>query len=173
MPLALATETTCVVLTGDHMQMGPRVYSSEAKNQRFHRSLLERLYRHYDNYKAGIGQPNQLNILLRVNYRSKMEIVRFLSAIFYGGPNELISGSNQPTCEDIVPLTFYTAQGREVQDADSTSYYNMAEVEEVVERVEELYNSWPKEWGPPQASSIGVVTPYYEQVSVYGQWKSW
>jgi hypothetical protein len=40
MPLALATESTCVVLTGDHLQMGPKVYSSEAKLQKFHRSVI-------------------------------------------------------------------------------------------------------------------------------------
>ena len=57
-------------------------------------------------------------------------------------------------------------QGREVQDGDSTSYYNSAEVQEVVDRVEELYDMWPhREWGERRAEHIAVVTPYFDQVN--------
>lgn len=38
MPLSLTDVTTCVVMAGDHMQMGPKVYSEETKKQRFGRS---------------------------------------------------------------------------------------------------------------------------------------
>ena len=163
MPLTLASEQTCIVLAGDHMQMSPHVYSVEARRQGFHRSLLERLYRHYENYARHLDITSPLNVLLSVNYRSKMEILRFISAIFYGSPDALKSRSNIPNTR-FVPLTFYAAQGREVQDSDSTSYYNMAEIEEVVDRVEELYEDWPSEWGPRKANSIGIVTPYFDQV---------
>jgi hypothetical protein len=44
------------------------------------------------------------------------------------------------------------------------SFYNTSEVQEVVERVKELYDGWPPQWGPRQAKDIGVVTPYYDQV---------
>ena len=37
MPLSLATDTTCVVLAGDHMQLFPKIYSQEAKLQMFHK----------------------------------------------------------------------------------------------------------------------------------------
>ena len=63
-----------------------------------------------------------------------------------------------------MPLTFYTAQGQEVLDGDSTSYYNIAEVEEIVDRVDELFKHWPEEWGERKAELIGVVTPYADQV---------
>lgn len=46
------------------------------------------------------------------------------------------------------------------------SFYNNSEVYEVVDRVAELQASWPKEWGPRDDSSIGVVTPYYDQVGI-------
>ena len=164
MPLAMATEKTCVVLAGDHQQISPKVYSHEAENQNLHISLLERLYNYYDSYKSLISESSPLNILLSINYRTKMEILRFISAIFYDGPNNLKSEANIRSVVEITPLVFYGVQGREVQDANSISYYNMSEVQEVVERVEDLYSRWPEEWGEPSAKEIGVVTPYYDQV---------
>ena len=49
MPLSLATTKTCVVLTGDHHQIGPTVYSQEARRQNFAVSILVRLFNYYDN----------------------------------------------------------------------------------------------------------------------------
>lgn len=34
----------------------------------------------------------------------------------------------QPVHDKFYPLTFFSARGEEVQEKDSTSYYNMAEV---------------------------------------------
>ena len=53
-----------------------------------------------------------LKLPLKQNYRSKMEILRFISAISYGGPNELIARTIQGEAPGIVPLTFYVAQVR-------------------------------------------------------------
>jgi len=92
-----------------------------------------------------------------------MEILRFLAAVFYGGPDILTSRSNQPEVPWL-PLTFYVAQGREIQDIDSTSFYNLAEIEETVERVNDLYLNWPPEWEERNSESILVVTPYLDQV---------
>ncbi len=167
MPMSLATENTCIVLAGDYMQINPKVYSAEAVKQNLQRSLLERLYNHYEAYQRHLDSSSPLTILLRINYRSKMEILRFISAIFYGGPDKLVSRSNLQSSLGIMPLTFYMAQGREMQDPDSTSYYNPAEIEETVDRVEELYDNWPEEWGERRADAIGVVTPYAEQVEKY------
>ena len=106
-------------------------------------------------------------MLLRYNYRSKMEIVRFLSAVYYGGPDMLEACSDQPTVDGIVPLTLYVAQGCEVQQQDSTSYYNTAEVEEITARITELVEHWPEEWGPCLPETIAVVTPYADQVNCH------
>ena len=38
------------------------------------------------------------------------------------------------------------------------------QVFEVVDRVAELQKNWPTEWGSLDESSIGVVTPYADQV---------
>ncbi|XP_052765877.1 helicase with zinc finger domain 2-like isoform X2 [Mya arenaria] len=166
MPLTLATERTCIVLAGDHQQISPKVYSEEARNQKFHQSLLERLYNYYDSHSNLINVETPLNILLSINYRSKMEILRFISAVFYGGPDVLKSEANVPSVLSVTPLLFYAVQGKEKQSESGVSYYNMSEVQEVVERVDELYQKWPEEWGPPTAREIGVVTPYYDQVSL-------
>ncbi|KAL3877847.1 hypothetical protein ACJMK2_035491 [Sinanodonta woodiana] len=166
MPISLANENTCIVLAGDHMQISPKVYSAEARNQKLHMSLLERLYNYYDSHSNLISPESPLNILLSINYRTKMEILRFIAATFYGGPDKLISRSNIPAVVEITPLTFYGVQGREVQDSDSVSYYNMSEVQEIVERVEELFKNWPEAWGERSAKEIGVVTPYYDQVQL-------
>lgn len=164
MPLTLASKNTCVVLAGDHQQISPKVYSPEACDQKFDMSLLERLFQYYDSFSHKIDPTKPLNILLRINYRTKMEILRFISAIFYGGPDKLESKANLPSVLEITPLMFYAVQGMEIQDSDSISFYNMSEVQEVVERVYELYSRWPAEWGERNPQTIGVVTPYYDQV---------
>ncbi len=41
---------------------------------------------------------------------------------------------------------------------------DVTQVYEVVERVAELYKMWPKSWGPIDEESIGVVSPYSDQV---------
>lgn len=87
--------------------------------------------------------------------------------MFYGGPDVLKSEANIPSVLSITPLLFYAVQGREVQDEDNVSYYNMSEVQQIVELVDDLFDKWPDEWGPPSAKDIGVVTPYYDQVSKY------
>jgi hypothetical protein len=38
------------------------------------------------------------------------------------------------------------------------------QVYEIVERVSELRRRWPKEWGKLDEQSIGVMTPYADQV---------
>ena len=51
-----------------------------------------------------------------------------------------------------------------MQNASSTSWYNLAEVNEIIERVSELCDSWPTEWGSFEARSILVTTAYSDQV---------
>lgn len=151
-PLALANRNTRIVLAGDHMQIGPDVFSVFAKERNLHVSLLERLYDHYP-------KTFSCAILLCENYRSHDAIIRFASESFYD--QKLIASSNQPGHDKYHPLSFFTSRGEDVQDKNSTAFYNLAEVFEVVERVIELKKIWPENWGE---HSIGVVTPYSDQV---------
>ncbi|XP_069511137.1 probable helicase with zinc finger domain isoform X3 [Ambystoma mexicanum] len=155
MPLALANKHTRLVLAGDHMQLSPFVYSEFARERNLHVSLLDRLYEHY---------PTEFpcRILLCENYRSHEAIINYTSELFYEG--KLMASGKQPAHKDFYPLTFFTARGEDVQEKNSTAFYNNAEVFEIVERVEELRRKWPLAWGKLDDSSIGVVTPYADQV---------
>ncbi|XP_062874530.1 probable helicase with zinc finger domain isoform X2 [Trichomycterus rosablanca] len=155
MPLALASKTTRIVLAGDHMQLSPFVYSEFARERNLHVSLLDRLYEHY---------PSEYpcRILLCENYRSHEAIINYTSDLFYEG--KLMASGKQPPHKDFYPLTFFTARGEDVQEKNSTAYYNNAEVFEIVERVEEMRKKWPVAWGKLDEGSIGVVSPYADQV---------
>uniref|UniRef100_A0A672S7Y2 Probable helicase with zinc finger domain n=1 Tax=Sinocyclocheilus grahami TaxID=75366 RepID=A0A672S7Y2_SINGR len=155
MPLALAAKSTRVVLAGDHMQLSPFVYSEFARERNLHVSLLDRLYEHY---------PSEYpcRILLCENYRSHEAIINYTSELFYEG--KLMASGKQPPHKDFYPLTFFTARGEDVQEKNSTAYYNNAEVFEIVERVEEMRKKWPVAWGKLDEGSIGVVSPYADQV---------
>uniref|UniRef100_A0A7N6BP44 Probable helicase with zinc finger domain n=1 Tax=Anabas testudineus TaxID=64144 RepID=A0A7N6BP44_ANATE len=155
MPFALASKTTRIVLAGDHMQLSPFVYSEFARERNLHVSLLDRLYEHY---------PSEFpcRILLCENYRSHEAIINYTSELFYDG--KLMASGKQPSHKDFYPLTFFTARGEDVQEKNSTAYYNNAEVFEIVERVEELRKKWPVAWGKLDDGSIGVVSPYADQV---------
>ncbi|XP_069701486.1 probable helicase with zinc finger domain isoform X2 [Periplaneta americana] len=155
MPLALANEDTRIVLAGDHMQLSPELFSQFAKERNLHVSLLERLYDHYPT-------TFPCKILLCENYRAHEAIIQFTSELFYD--QKLISSSKQPRHEKFYPLTFFTTRGEDVQDQNSTAFYNNSEVYEVVERVCELRKKWPAAWGKMDDQSIGIMTPYADQV---------
>lgn len=155
MPLALAGDTTRIVLAGDHMQMSPELFSNFAKERKLHISLLERLYDHYP-------ADFPCKILLCENYRAHEAITKFTSELFYD--QKLIASGKQPRHDRYYPLTFFTTRGEDVQDKNSTAFYNNSEVYEVVERVSELRKKWPTPWGKLNEQSIGIMTPYADQV---------
>ena len=154
-PLALADSNTRIVLAGDHMQMSPEIFSNFARERKLHVSLLERLYDHYP-----ANFPTK--ILLCENYRAHDAIIKFTSELFYD--QKLIASGKQPRHEKFYPLTFFTTRGEDIQDKNSTAFYNNAEVYEIVERVCELRRKWPAAWGKFNDTSIGIMTPYADQV---------
>ena len=156
--------------------MGPPVYSKCLWSEDFGPkiSLLERLFNNYKQYSDSTSQPSSSSdynsehnsnflqtsyvVLLTENYRCHAEILNFPSDCLYGG--ELIARGDQSTHNSIPVLSFYVAQGMDNRDEGCLTYYNEAEVAEVVKRVEELILLWPKDW----SKSIGVLTPYRDQV---------
>ncbi|CAL4068186.1 unnamed protein product, partial [Meganyctiphanes norvegica] len=155
-PLALAKPDTRIVLAGDYMQLSPEVFSPFCEGRGLSTSLLERLY---DLYPS----DSSCKIMLIENYRSHSAIIKYTSDLFYEG--RLVSSAKQLAHPKFYPLTFYTARGEDVQDANSTAFHNNSEVYELCERLAEIIKSWPiKEWGPMGEGSIGVVTPYADQM---------
>ncbi|KAI4471147.1 dna2/nam7 helicase family [Holotrichia oblita] len=155
MPLGLANESTRIVLAGDHMQLSPEIFSHFAKERNLHVSLLERLYDHYPT-------AFPCKILLSENYRAHEAIIQFTSESFYD--QKLVACGKQPKHDVYYPLTFFTTRGEDIQDQNSTAFYNNSEVYEIVERVVELKRMWPLSWGAFDEHSIGIMTPYSDQV---------
>ncbi|CAG5131356.1 unnamed protein product [Candidula unifasciata] len=155
-PLSMVHESTRIVFAGDHMQMSPEVYCDFARQQGFHTSLLERLHELY---------PRECvyKVMLCENYRAHAAIVDFTSELFYD--NKLISSGNIVAHDQFYPLTFYAAKGEEIQHENSTGFYNMSEVYEIVERVDELKKKWPEAWGAFDNNGISIVAPYSDQVA--------
>ena len=52
-----------------------------------------------------------------------------------------------------------------LQGASGTGYYNRCEARMVADKVCQLKETWPAEWGPFDAESIGVLSHYGEQVA--------
>ena len=128
------------------MQLSPEIFSSFALDRKFNKSLLERLY---DLYPVDF----RCKILLCENYRSHEVIINYTSELFY--EQKLYASGKQSHHEFWHPLSFFTSRGEDVQDTNSTSFYNNSEVYEVVDRVSELQKSWPKSWGYRDENSIG------------------
>jgi len=142
--------------------MSPDVFSPQAVKWGYQISLQERLFHDYKKRrKEKTLDPNL--VLLTENYRSNEQVLQFSSDMFYGG--KLSSGSKQPLHPLLGPLVFYAALGKEEIERNHSSYRNLAEVNEVVKRVKELTDSWPKtEWGPIDLKKVAVVSSYRYQV---------
>ena len=137
------------------MQLSPEIFSPFALQRNLNKSLLERLYRLYP-------ADFPCKIMLCENYRSHEAIIKYTSDHFY--EQRLLASGRQTAHSDWYPLTMFNTKGEDVQDENSTSFYNDTEVYEIVTRIAELQRTWPKSWGHRDENSIGVVTPYYDQV---------
>ncbi|XP_047469239.1 probable helicase with zinc finger domain [Penaeus chinensis] len=127
---------------------------------------VQSYYAHYgvDTIPWQLG-PSHMNTA-RERGLSRRETTRqhwYTSDLFYEG--RLVASGKQTAHPKFHPLTFFTARGEDFQDPNSTAFYNNSEVYEVCEQVGEIISHWPKkEWGPLGENSIGVVTPYADQM---------
>lgn len=170
-PIACAKPSACVVLAGDHKQLGPIVRSSVAKEFGLGVSMMER------RICATEGAvPHQL---LRETYRSHPSIMRLYSEAFYD--NALVHRP-RPAQQSLVrwaaflhneasleshPVIFHHINGREARDKDSPSWYNQQEIEVVKSYVESLLSQ--TDLGVT-LDDIGIITPYYKQVQKLKAW---
>ncbi|XP_056129591.1 helicase with zinc finger domain 2 isoform X2 [Lampris incognitus] len=156
MPLGLVGPNTRVVLAGDHMQMGPKLFSVE-DHQRSDHTLLNRLFHYYQSQRNDSAQKSR--IIFNENYRSTQEIVQFVSTHFYLGKNDAIKAAGDiPGHPNDHSLKFHHVRGECQLDTISMTWFNREECAKVVEVVQDILQHWPSIWGTKDPSSICVLS---------------
>lgn len=154
--LGFAGPNTRVVLAGDHMQIGPKLFSVDDHHRSNH-TLLNRLFHYYQGQKCDAAQNSR--IIFSENYRSTKEIVEFVSTHFYVGKNDIIKAvGNVPAPANGHALKFHHVRGECLLDTVSMSWYNKEEVAKVVEEVNKILEHWPLSWGTKEPSLICVLS---------------
>ncbi|XP_014642761.1 PREDICTED: helicase with zinc finger domain 2 [Ceratotherium simum simum] len=165
-PLRYASLSTRVVLAGDHMQVTPRLFSV-ARAQAAGCTLLHRLFQHYQQQTHEVAQRSR--VVFHENYRSTEAIISFVSRHFYVAKGNPIRASGKvPRHPRHYPLVFCHVAGNPERDMSMTSWLNAAEVAQVVEKVQEVYDTWPHCWGSREQKHICAVS-HGAQVSALRQ----
>lgn len=155
-PLSYATFGTRIVLAGDHMQITPKLFSV-GDGQSADHTLLNRLFQFYQKEKHEVATKSR--IIFNENYRSTAGIIEFVSKHFYVGKGNAIQASgNIPPHPEIYPLMFCHVSGVAERDIAMISWHNASEIIQVVEKVREIYQRWPEEWGDRDLKRICVVS---------------
>ncbi|XP_006873444.1 PREDICTED: helicase with zinc finger domain 2 [Chrysochloris asiatica] len=165
-PLRYATLRTRMVLAGDHLQVTPKLFSV-ASGQAPGHTLFNRLFLHYQQEVHVVAR--QSRVVFHANYRSTQAIVAFISRHFYLAQGNPIHASGRvPRHPRHYPLMFCHVAGSPEQDMSQTSWLNQAELLQVVEKVQEIYDSWPPCWGSREQRLICAVS-HGAQVSALRQ----
>uniref|UniRef100_A0A2K6FBB2 3'-5' exoribonuclease HELZ2 n=1 Tax=Propithecus coquereli TaxID=379532 RepID=A0A2K6FBB2_PROCO len=155
-PLRYATPGTRVVLAGDHMQVAPKLFSV-ARARAAEHTLLYRLFLHYQQEAHEVAR--QSRVVFHENYRSTEAIVRFVSRHFYLAKGSPIHASGKVPCHPRRhPLVFCHVAGSPERDMSRTSWLNLAEIVQVVEQVQDVYDTWPSCWGGREQRYICAVS---------------
>ncbi|KAK7915623.1 hypothetical protein WMY93_011384 [Mugilogobius chulae] len=158
--LGLAGPNTRVALAGDHMQMGPKLFSVEDHKRSDH-TLLTRLFHYYQIQRFDSAQRSR--IILSENYRSTKEIVDFVSTHFYTGKGDAIKATEQvPPPPDGHALRFSQVRGECNLQTRCMAWYNNQEAYRVVEAVKNILQYWPSTWGPKELHAICVITEGFQ-----------
>jgi predicted DNA helicase len=157
------------VLAGDHKQLPPTVKAKEASDLSI--SLFERFQNELP--------ENRINILT-IQYRMHQDIMKFSNKNFYDNQLKAHPSVSRHTLKDLPgfepfpyinpaidqvvkaskPVTFIACEeGREMQLADSHSWFNMEEIALTKEITDALLSSrlFPED--------IGIISPYNQQIS--------
>ncbi|NXJ89671.1 HELZ2 Helicase, partial [Corythaixoides concolor] len=155
-PLSYATFETRIVLAGDHMQITPKLFCVEDGQSADH-TLLNRLFLFYQKERHEVAMKSR--IIFNENYRSTAGIIEFVSKHFYVGKGNAIHASgNIPPHPEIYPLMFCHVSGVAERDMSMISWHNTSEIIQVIEKVNEIYQRWPDEWGVRDLKRICVVS---------------
>ncbi|XP_072852771.2 3'-5' exoribonuclease HELZ2 [Pogona vitticeps] len=156
-PLSLATLETRIILAGDHMQVTPKLFSLREEEQSADHTILTRLFQYYKKEKHEVALKSR--IIFNENYRSTASIIDFVSRHFYTGKGDAIHAKGHvPPHPEIHPLMFCHVAGTAERDFSMTSWYNNLEMLQVKEKIQEMLQRWPDEWGVPEPKKICVVS---------------
>ncbi|XP_058635594.1 helicase with zinc finger domain 2-like [Onychostoma macrolepis] len=156
MALGLAGKNTRVVLAGDHMQMGPKLFSVR-QDKCSEQTLLNRLFYYYQAENSVVAK--QSRIIFTENYRSTKDIVDFVSTQFYVGKSDVIKARGDvPPHPDQRALQFHHVRGECCLDPTSMSWFNAEQILSVVDIVQGIMEEWPQEWGDKDPESVCVLS---------------
>lgn len=155
-PLRYAGPGTRLVLAGDHRQVTPRLFSVPGARAPGY-TLLCRLFWHYQRETHAVARRSRL--VFHENYRCTEAVLRFVSRHFYLAKGSPIHASGRvPRHPTLYPLMFCHVAGTPERDLSGASWLNAAEVAQVVEKVREIYQSWPPCWGSREQRHICAVS---------------
>ncbi|XP_072223489.1 putative helicase mov-10-B.2 [Leuresthes tenuis] len=175
-PLAglLDIESGQLVLAGDPKQLGPILRSPFALKYGMGISLLERLMNDFTLYQKNEDVFNNCFVtkLLR-NYRSHPAILKIPNELFYDGELQACADeySRNFYCrweylpQKDFPVIFHAVAGVDAREASSPSFFNVAEVEVLMDYVRKLLQSEGKKGlAKITPRDIGIIAPYRKQV---------
>ncbi|KAJ7431230.1 P-loop containing nucleoside triphosphate hydrolase protein [Mycena latifolia] len=151
-----------LVLCGDPNQLGPTIQSDAARDAELDVSLLQRLFDR-PVYAAHRGKH-----YLLTHSSSHPAILMPPSAIFYEdslvpcAANGTISWSGLPNPR--LPLLFIGSESKEECVDERASWYNTGEIKFTVDTIVSLLAEGASSSPPLQASEIGVMSAFREQV---------
>ncbi|KAM6925346.1 putative helicase mov-10-B.1 [Xenentodon cancila] len=170
----LDAESGQIVLAGDPKQLGPILRSPFALKYGMGVSLLERLMNDFSLYQKNEGVFNNCFVtkLLR-NYRSHPAILKIPNELFYDG--ELLACAEEYSRNFYCsweylpklnfPVIFHGVAGIDDRESSSPSFFNVAEIEKLMEYVKKLLETQGKKGQAKIApSDIGIIAPYRKQV---------
>lgn len=163
-----------MVLAGDPKQLGPILRSPFAIDHGLSMSLLERLMTQNPLYGKSNGSYNpQFVTKLVLNYRSHPDILSVPNELFYD--NELQAKADEMVTHAYCnweklpkknfPILFHHVLGKDEREANSPSFFNVAEIEVLVSYLQDLLQTQGKK-GIAKISpkEIGIIAPYRKQV---------
>lgn len=182
-----------LVLAGDPQQLGPVLRSPLAQLHGLGQSLLERLMKRNALYQKSQDDNSKYDSrfvtkLLR-NYRSHPAILKIPNELFY--ENELQVFANQMEREAFCqwehlprkgfPVVFHGVMGKDEREANSPSFFNVTEIEVIVNYLNNLMQTQGKKGLPKLGpNDIGIIAPYRKQVekirkalNTVGELKKW
>jgi hypothetical protein len=170
----LLGETGQLVVAGDPKQLGPIVHSPISADNGLAMSFLERLIARSVYAKDLVAHENTCGYDPRVltklvnNYRAHPALLTLPNELFYD--NELVAAAEQTLTHSLcdwehlpekgVPLIFHGVHGKDEREANSPSWFNISEIEQVMQ-----YVTWLLETRTNRlvAADIGIITPYAKQ----------